>query len=127
MEHSSQYTWRNYSCPQKIEVINKMKKKDLHSQLVSIVSFTSCYQQKEVFDKFHAVFYDPSNNHNDKDSWILLQVPTIMDDFDTTALEDIINCPDIDLPTSQSRCTGYLESVAKFSQGGNLSLCVEIW
>ncbi len=34
-----------------------------------------------------------------------------MEDFDTTALEDIINCLDIDLPTSQSRCTSYLESV----------------
>ncbi len=93
-----------------------MKKKDLHPELVSIVSFTLCYQQVEVFDKFQAEIYDPSNNDNDKDSWILFQLPTIMEDFDTTALEDIINCIDIDLSSSQSRCTSYLESVANVAQ-----------
>ena len=96
----------------KVEVVDQMKKKDLRSELVSIVSFTLCYQQVEVFDKFQAEIYDPSNDENDKDSWILFQVPTIMEDFDVTALEDIINRLDIDLPPSQSRCTGYLESVA---------------
>ncbi len=60
-----------------------MKKKDSHSELVSIVSFTLCYQQEEVFAKFQAVIYDPSNDENDKDSWILFQVPTIMEDFNT--------------------------------------------
>ncbi len=89
-----------------------MKQKHLCAELVSIVSFSLCYQQEEVFDKFQAEIYDPSNNENDKDSWILFQVPTIMEDFDKTALEDIINCLDIDLPSSQWRCTGYLESVA---------------
>ncbi len=33
-------------------------------------------------------------------SWILLQVQTIVEDFGTTTLEDIINCLDIDLPSS---------------------------
>ncbi len=77
-----------------------MKQKELCAELVSIVSFTLCYQQEEVFDKFQAEIYDPSNDENDKDSWILFQVPTIMQDFDTTALEEILNCLDIDLSTS---------------------------
>ncbi len=71
--------------PAKIEVIDKMKKKDLHAELVPIVSFTLCCQQEEVVDKFQAEIYDPSNNDNDMDSWILFQVPTILKDFDTTA------------------------------------------
>ncbi len=53
--------------------------------------------------------YDPSNGGNDKDSWI-------MEDFDTTALEDIINCLDIDLPSSESRFLGYVESIANVSK-----------
>ncbi len=52
------------------------------------------------FDKFQAEIYDPSNSGNDKDCEILFQAPTIMEDFDTTALEDILNCLDVDLPTS---------------------------
>ncbi len=93
-----------------------MKKKDLHAELVSFVSFTLCYQQEQVFDKFQAEIYDPSNNDNGKDSWILFQVWTKREDFDTTALEDIVNCLDIDLPSSQSRCTSYLEQVANVTK-----------
>ncbi len=103
-----------------------MKKKDFYAELVSIVSFTLCYQQEEVFDTFQAEIYDPSNDDNNKNSWILFQVQSIMEDFDTTALEDIINCLDIDLPSSQSRCTGYLESVANAAKEGNPSLYTEI-
>ncbi len=110
----------------KNEVIDKMKKKDLCSEHISIISFTLCYQQEEVFDKFQAEIYDPSKDDNHKDSWILFQVLTIMEDFDTTVLEDVINRLHIDLPTSQSRCTGYLESVANAAKEETQGLCVEI-
>ncbi len=66
----------------KIEVVDKMKKKDSCAELVSVVSFTLCCQQEEVFVKFQAEIYDPSKDDNDKDSWILFQVPTIMEAFD---------------------------------------------
>ncbi len=39
-----------------------------------------------------------------------------MEDFDTTALEDIINCLNIDLPSLESRFTGYLEIISNAAQ-----------
>ncbi len=88
-----------------------MKEKNLHSELVSIVSFSQCYQLEELFDNFQAEIYYPINDDNDKDSWILFQVPTIMENFDTAVLEDFFNFLDNYLTSSQSRYTGYLDSI----------------
>ncbi len=95
----------------KVEVVDWMKKKDLHIELVSTVTYTLGYQQEELFDKFQAEICNPSNKDNEK-IWILFQVPIIMKRFDTIALENIINHLDTVLPSSQPRFTGYLESIA---------------
>ncbi len=78
----------------------------------SLLFLSPCVATKRNFWQVQAEIYDPSNNDSDKDSLILFQLPSIMEDFDTTALEEIINCLDIGLPPSESRCTGHLESVA---------------
>ncbi len=75
-----------FAC-KKVEVVVTKKKKDLHAELVSIVIFTLCYQQEGLFDSFLAEICNPSNNDNDKNSWILFQISTTAEDFDTTALK----------------------------------------
>ncbi len=79
------------------------------------------YEKETLFDSFQAEIYDPSNNDNGKDLWILFQVAIIEESFDAAALKDNIKHLHINLPCSESRRAGYLEIIAN---ADNKKTCV---
>ncbi len=85
-ECSRYCSWRNFSCLQKIQGSWPSEKKDIWIEVVSIVSFTLCYQQEEVFGSLQGEINDSHDDYNDKDSRIIFQVPIIANSFNTFCL-----------------------------------------
>ncbi len=96
----------------KVDKIDRLKSRYLHCGFVSIV-FSNCVtNNRDYSTAFKLSLMTLAIMTNNKDSWILFQVPSDAEDFDTTTLEDIMKWLCVILPSSQSRYTLYLERVA---------------